>query len=184
MRHLLSILISILFPTALVVAVLLALHKPGLPSSAKNILDQYLIVHSVPAPRSLEIQRVAQATLPWYFGASLGGITYSDGGGFRTNYSYPVATVKSPSSGLDISTPAIDFTSMNKNAGLAPLTYPPSDLWCVLITEQPGEIQHVVYLGLHEDMYIAGWVLHEPFAPQTREETQELLQKVGCTINL
>ena len=63
--------------------------------------------------------------------------------------------------------------NLNLEAGRGkPLPYPPTQLWCVQVEDGTAGSDHLL-LALHEDLYVARWLVHEPATPA-------VLELVGC----
>ncbi len=63
------------------------------------------------------------------------------------------------------------------------LPFPPIEVWCVrLDSADPGA--GVVLVALHQDLYNAGWVVHELPVDWSAAERSALLKDLGCGITL
>jgi hypothetical protein len=69
---------------------------------------------------------------------------------------------------------ALTYTVENYASSAAPLPFPPEDVWCVRLKSADPTIPKVVLLALHQDMYTARWVVHEP------SDMEAMLSAVGC----
>ncbi len=125
-------------------------------------LNRYVEHQRVDAGRVWMLKKAVHAHSPYNFYAGLSGSVWGEGFYFQLDHPY---------SGLNSS---------------RPLPYPPDDLWCALLEKKSGATPAVrerktVFIALHQDLYMAEWVVHEigddPHAP----EFPEILSGLGCT---
>ncbi|GEM_PF-3357979 len=68
------------------------------------------------------------------------------------------------------------------SAGLQVISYPPAELWCVLL--KGDSQQQLVYVALHSSASTADWVIHIPNAPWGSPQLESNLQKLGCSFDM
>lgn len=67
------------------------------------------------------------------------------------------------------------------SASLQPMSYPPAELWCVLLKD--GHQQQLVYLALHNFQQNANWIIHIPIDSWGSLQLQSNLQYLGCPVD-
>jgi hypothetical protein len=146
----------------LVVAVTAAMTatspEAGVPIN--STVHQYLAIGPVSASGNTTIGQVVPAGRPWNFAPSMSKATYGSGVYFHVSQG---------------------FDPKYGNSSRA-LPYPPRDVWCVVLTDASGS-SRIVFTALHEDMYKADWILHEPAAERRTPLLGEWLASIGCDFN-
>ncbi len=69
-------------------------------------------------------------------------------------------------------------------SGGRPLPFPPVALWCVLLESPEGGAQRVIFVGRHEDMFMADWVVHEGEQAPYSAEFLDFVQQLACDLKL
>ncbi len=152
------IILALLATTAALVAFLVAAwaaSRSGLSANAQAEMDAYLGDQQAQFSQTISIVQYERAEWPWYFTPTMSDASYSDGIYYGTTHSYG-----------------------GRYGGSRPLPYPPIDLWCILLEQGDRGAQRVIYVALHEDLYTADWVVHEP--EQDRQALSADLARVGC----
>lgn len=71
--------------------------------------------------------------------------------------------------------------------GARSLPFPPTRVWCVLVTRQrPGRgiVDQVLYVALHQDLHHAEWIVHQGETAPFGQRTLETLDELGCNLRL
>jgi hypothetical protein len=157
MRRPLIALLAILVPAAIFGLLTYKSYEPGLPRSAQGTLMDYIQIKNTVFHAPIIVQQIRHATRPDNFISQMSVASYGDGIYFNTTY---------------------QFGSYASNH---PLPYPPQDLWCAVATGKQGQ-EKVILIALHEDLYIAGWTIHE--IESDSASTSTILKDVGCESNL
>jgi hypothetical protein len=134
----------------------------GLPTAVQIRLDQYTAPLS--SLRAATVRSVARAEKPWNLVEDSSQAAFGDTLRFQVD------------SGL---------------AGSLPLSYPPIELWCVLLEREEdltgdavaGAEHAVLLVGLHTSLYEAYWLVHEAVG-DTAMDLQKVLSTVGCDLDL
>jgi hypothetical protein len=137
--------------------------KTGMPRVAQARLDQYL-AYAHPSA-DVAVQTTVHAEKPWSFDKGMSGGAFGDSVYFQTD-SGPTWT---------------------EVGNLLPLPYPPRDLWCVLLNEEPTAeepLHSVVFVALHMDMYSGDWLVHEAPQEPTAPNLRASLAAIGCELGL
>ena len=167
-----KILPPLLFIVALA-AVFVISSQPGLPSDAQEELDVYLLFQQGRQGNQPNVVQVNQATAPGQFAAEMSRSSYGDSPYFQSTYGYQSPRQQSAAAQES------DVIREEDNARRA-IPYPVENLWCVYI--DGGQSLEVVYLALQEDMYNAGWLVHEGLAPAGDPNTAVTLTEIGCPL--
>jgi len=131
-----------------------------LPAGARTRLDAYLA--DAFWPGTAKVQAVARARQPWRFEPGMSGRIYGD---------------------------SVNFQTEESSGSLAPLPYPPDQLWCVLLRTEGGgpaggDRYTVAFVALHIGLYNADWVVHGARENLTHPGTLESLSAIGCDLGL
>ena len=113
------------------------------------------------------------ADVPGKFGTGMSQSSFGNSPYFRSTNGFE--SPRTQSAAAQESTVIRD----NDNSRRA-IPYPVDNLWCVYLDS--GQTLEVVYLALHEDMYNAGWLVHEGPAPTADPETVAILTEIGCPL--
>ncbi len=127
----------------------------------RSALNQYIAYKTSPPAALITVERVAQAGQPWHFSADMSSATYGDCYYFDVSY-------------CDHITQALPDP---------PLPFPPEDVWCALVqsTASNHEDRWMVYIARHEDLYNAGWIVHESSHNLSDPRLAEDLATIGCS---
>jgi hypothetical protein len=179
MRHILLILAAILAPVAMFGAVVFAAYAPGLPSEAKQVLAEYVAFRSNESTQLVQ-KAVSHAAYPRRFTAAESSASFGSGDFFDTTY-VPDARRSVIVPRPDETTPltAVVQSDTRAASGRQPL-FPPTDLWCVTLTDSAEGPSWVVLVAEHEDMYVARWVVYELGQAASASEIQVMLRNLGC----
>ncbi len=151
----------IYIPTVAVLVVIIALlwidHRQT--PAWKNKLDQYLeYLRSVGEP-AYQVVNAVQASQPTKF--------------------TPVMSTGSSSGSVILPTP--DSLDGQYLSSLQPLSYPPDQVWCVLLKDTGA--QQLVIVALHTSLYDASWIVHVPPDPWGSPTLQSSLSIIGCNFD-
>ena len=162
--------------TAIVAAVLIA-REQTLPSQAQAALYAYVFYRQSLPSESIAIERTARANFPSHLTADMSGASYGSSNFYRTTHDYrePVV-VNLPNS------PTVTPNVQNLGTG-RPIPFPPADVWCVLVKQQNQSQPQVVFVALHQDLYNADWLVHEPPADLSPRALSDRLAAIGCNLN-
>lgn len=167
---------KILPPFLLIIAlaaVFVISYQPGLPSAAQEQLDGYLLYLQGQRGNQPNVVQVNQAAAPGQFKADMSDTSYGDSPYFRTTNGYQSPRTQSAAAKESA------VIRENDNARRA-IPFPVDNLWCVYL--DGGQSLEVVYLALHEDMYNAGWLVHEGLASADDPQTVVSLTEIGCPL--
>ena len=140
MKYIWLALATLLTPIILLVATAWLLYKPGPPIAAQELLASYVTLHNRTTGESESVQSLVRSVRPGAFTPALSHITYDDGVYFGATYTVS-GSLSDPAS--------------------RPAPFPPVDLWCVTLAA-PNDQPRTILLAQHEDLYIGGWIIHEP----------------------
>jgi hypothetical protein len=156
----------------LIFIVVFAIVQANQPQDWESALERYLAHQRVFTNTELNVQTVSKAQFPWNFTenmsiAALAESVHFDTIGYKTSV---------------IPTETADFIPEGASgSGKAPLPYPPVDLWCVVLA-QNGNGQKLVFVALHQDLYNAEIVVHEPSGKIESPTLQASLIEIGCEL--
>lgn len=169
------VLTVLVLATAIVVAVLIA-REQTLPSEAQTALNEYVFYRQSLPSASVVVERVARAALPSHFTTDMSGASYGSSNFYHTAHDYrePIA-VDLPSG--SVITPSVQYVGASR-----PIPFPPADLWCVVL--KYGDQLQVIFVALHQDLYNADWLVHEPRADISARALSDKLGALGCNLDL
>jgi hypothetical protein len=183
MNRTITIVLAIFVAALTIVVAALVVREQNLPAAAQAALDKYIEYRYLPS-QAPTIRQVARASLPWNFSSNMSGATFGDSVFFGTTHSYRVQPVNPP--GFPTITPDPNAWRIvggsPSGSGGRPVPFPPTDVWCVLLQDEIPSSATVVYIALHEDLYYADWVLHEP--ARSSKEITDALSRIGCDLKL
>lgn len=153
-------------------------QQDGLPPEAQSALNRYLASENLVSSQPSSVVQLAYASRPDRFEAAFS--TASVGGNFylRTTRVYRSAATPNPLISATWPVTAGSFESPREGRALS---FPPKDLWCVLLHQEGGS-GRVVYLALHEDLYNADWIVHETAGSPGDALLGARLASVGCNL--
>lgn len=175
MRRLMAVVMAIVAPLGLVLGGLWAAAEPGLPADAQARLSAYL--QAAGAASADSVQRLSYARQPWNFTADQSGPTFADSVYFQTTHNQwaqPLAWPLAPWS----------TTPRGGSVFARPLPYPPSDVWCVRLSDASSAAVRVLFVALHADLHNADWIVHEARAQASLADTLHDLAAIGCDLGL
>ena len=161
MKRILVITLALVFPITVVAVLLVVSYTPGLPASGQQVLNYYLNDAVANEKPRAELQRITQAHNPSGFVTELYAESFGDGSYFMVSHDMNA--------------------NLHPGDNVRPLPFPPEELWCAIVAEQPNRPK-VVLVAHHEDLYKAAWVAHEVPGNPTDEAVTELLMRVGCEL--
>lgn len=133
-------------------------RRDRLPAQAQMRLDQYL-AYAFPDGQAAvtAIDRAAHPSQVTHgsLGPTFGGSTH-----FETDL-------------------GVSDTSVGSRA---PLPFPPTDVWCVLLTSVRPPAGQIVLVALHADLYSADWIVHKGPDDASSVQGHHLLSTLGCTL--
>jgi hypothetical protein len=180
MNRAIAVILALLVPMAAIVAVAMLTSAHGLPTQAQVELNEYLQYQRLVLGQTISIQQTVQATRPWNFTPQMSDATFGDSPFYRTSHTYyatPVVNSPYPS----VATPWMsDFS--NTASGLRPVPFPPEDMWCILLHQEHPTTSKVVFVALHQDLYNADWLVHEPAGELHTRELTATLSSIGCDL--
>jgi hypothetical protein len=158
----------------------------------KSELNRYIEFKASSSNSVMSLERILHAGLPWKFTAAMSGDTYGDCYNFSPSYCYnsneymptpPVlftpgclwcALVRTSGRGAEI--------SWQEPKSAVPLLFPPEDLWCALvkISDREADTSQVIYIAKHQDLYSAGWIVHESSHAIQNPQLLDDLLDIGC----
>jgi hypothetical protein len=154
-------------------AIFVISYQPGLPSDAQVELDDYLLYLQGQRGTLSNAVQVNQASQPGQFTADMSRSSYGNSPYYRTTTGYQSPW---PQSAAARESAVIQENGDSRRA----IPYPVENLWCVYL--DGGQSLEVVYLALHEDMYNAGWLVHEGLASAADPRTVASLTEIGCPL--
>jgi hypothetical protein len=166
MRRLIALLVPVLVVVATGLTLFMAQSRDGLPRPAERAAEAYLAGRQQRTGTTFIVLDSVRATRPQVLVASVRGRSYGASAYYRT---------------LDTITPTTGPFSGEIDSH-RPVPDPPQEVWCVLLEDRPnGELreQDVLFVGLHEDLYNAGWLVHES-GQGDLDALERLLDAVGC----
>ncbi len=176
MKRVLAIAVAVILPLVVLFAVFgvpVPGAEPALPSDGSAVLNGYLTFRSSQTFKRPALRRFVQAIRPTAFTAAMSGATYGDNPYYHTSFgSFSTPPRLAPATGM----PA----GAQSNSGSRPLPFPPVELWCAFLNSGDPTTPAVVFVGLHQDMYNAAWVVHEPTGAGPGELPAATLSAVGC----
>ena len=179
MRRLFGIVIALGIPMAVIAALAIATYRPGPPDAAGEMLSRYLN-YLGQTGRPAELADARPASYPRRFTANLSGPTFGNGYYFAVSYTDALQVTLSSAYWANASaiTHSVEMTPMEVGGGSGgkPLPYPPDEVWCVRLKADAPSAPAAVLLALHDDLYVAYWVVHE-LPAGTQAAT---LQEIGC----
>ena len=164
---------------AILVAVLLTI-KPNIPDPGRSALTKYLNYRYSTSDPPVTIQQYTQATMPTQFTRAMSGTSFGDSNFYRTMVDYratfivniPNLATPTPGQGE----PTYLFMSMG-----TPIPFPPEDVWCVRLNNE-SQSEQVVFIALHQSLYNADWLIHEPPGDWSAAELSKTLSTIGCEL--
>jgi hypothetical protein len=182
MRRISGILLALfMLATILFVLVPTLSSERSLPVGAQARLNAYLRNPSTFPTQSLSVHRFIQASRPWNFTPQMSAATWGDSAYYRTTHGYWVTPVSTSFLLWGSPTRSVDNLTY-AGGGPRPLPFPPIELWCVLLRQEGQASPVIVLLALHEDLYNADWILHEPSGDA--QAVAAHLAQVGCELDL
>ncbi|HSJ55983.1 MAG TPA: hypothetical protein VLC95_02315 [Anaerolineae bacterium] len=155
---LLALLLLLLLAAAAAGTAIVSDREGRLPAPAQVRLEQY-VAYAWPGGQ-VEVDRVDRAAHPTRFTEGLSGVPFGKSAYFRTE----------------------PGTADGEEGALAPLFFPPDELWCVLLKGMGPPAGQVVLVALHSDLYNADWIVHQGPADASSVEAQHLLSTLGCRL--
>jgi hypothetical protein len=148
-----------------------------LPDPARAALNQYLNYRYDSSTELVTIKFITRANMPTLFTRAMSGASIGASNFFGTNVDYRRTLVNLPS--LTTPTPAYGgptylFASMGN-----PIPFPPEDVWCVLLTDSEA---HLIFITLHQTLYNADWIVHEPPGDWSAADLSQTLSSIGCDL--
>ncbi len=134
-------------------------EKLAIPSW-KSELNQYIDFKVSPAVPPIRLQRAIKASKPWEFKVEMNSGSFSDCIYYQTDFCYkPDEILSSP-----------------------PLPFPADEVWCALLNSSSSDEGSgwVVYIARHQDLYNAGWIVHESSRGITDPQLRVDLTDIGC----
>jgi hypothetical protein len=124
-------------------------------------LNLYIAYKTSPPASLITLERAVQAGQPWRFRADMSGATYGDCYYFDVSY----------------------CDTIKQALPDPPLPFPPEDLWCALLQSTASDRvdRWVVYIARHEDLYNAGWIVHESPRSLSDSRLSDDLASIGCS---
>ncbi len=180
-RKILGVVIACALPILAILILLTSNAKRGLPATAQSAWDTYIQAqHSISPTRKIAVQQIVHATRPWNFTPQMSKAAY------RTRIENPT-----PDSfhTVNLEVSPYQFTSTGKTIAYLDLganysdAYPPEDVWCVSLKKESGQSNPLVFVVLHQDLYSAYWLVHEP-GEITSTGLMNMLAKIGCEMQL
>jgi hypothetical protein len=142
------------------------------PQEWESALESYLAHERVFSETDLNVQAVVKAESPWNFTEAMSAVAIAESVHFDT-IGYKTSNQPTATS---------DFTpGEHHDSGKAPLPYPPFDIWCVALT-QNGSERKIVFVALHQNLYNAEIVIHEPIGKLDDEIVKSNLIEIGCEL--
>lgn len=165
---------------AIVVVILAALaySEQHLSNPAQMALDRYLQYRNSTTSQFVQPAQLIHATMPSKFTREMSGTSFGDSHFYQTmvDYSNPV-NVNLPN--LATATPGL--TSATYWRGSTPIPYPPEDAWCAVLKEE-DQPEQIVIVALHQSLYNAEWLVHQPPAKLGSAEMNIILSTIGCEL--
>lgn len=171
LNRLILVILAALVPCAILVAWAALTLQPGLPSGAQTSLDRYRLYRTRPG-EDLEVRAAVRAWYPSEFTPGMSGGTYGDGTYFDVQHVYD-AVDDGPAS-------LTAAAARGSRSGSRPLPYPPTDAWCVVLAPSGAQSTRVVVLALHEDTWVAAWIVHELAEAPGTAEFAAGMERLGC----
>lgn len=177
MKRLISSSVPLILPLLFVAVVLIVLEKNRAPAWSAA-LNQYIAVENNPPTSTLEVLQAMHASQPWNFREDMSASVY--------RAAYRVVNQGNP----DIASPRVQVSATLVLESATPLSYPPQELWCVLLKYQhkSGLAPHretgysVIYVALHKDLYTAEWVVHISADCFPSQRLLQTFQAIGCKL--
>lgn len=163
MRRLIGLLVPALVALATVSLLAIFQQRQAMPGPAERALEAYLTGRQQRSGVTFTLLDAVRATRPQVLVASARGSSYGASAYYRTLDT--IAPTSEPFSG--------DIDSHR------PIPDPPQEVWCVLLEGRPNSelrVRDVVFVALHEDLYNAGWLVHE----SGQDARDSLLTEIGC----
>lgn len=180
MKRLIGIMIALFVPVTVITAAAFALYKPGLPIGAQAALDNYLRLRDPSLSQSITIRQVSRASKPQNFTDQMSRVSYDLGAYFQPTYQPPFLPLADTPTPTPVSGVPVSFAPDSGSL----ISYPPQDLWCVLLAQTAPPYRQVIFVGLYEDIYTARWVIHETLETISGQGLQAIVSRVGCKLDL
>jgi hypothetical protein len=180
MRRLIAMMIVVFVPATVITMAAFALYKPGLPIGAQAALENYIHLRYPPSSQPITIQQASQASKPQNFSDQMSSASYDVSGYFQPTYQPPFKAQVGTPSPAPTGVATVSFAPASGSG----ISYPPQELWCVLLTQTDAPKQQVIFAGLYEDIYTARWIIHETRTAASGQELQAVMARVGCKLNL
>ncbi len=171
-----TILVFTLFSAIFVLTLAFLLtREQTLPDNTRAALDKF-IGYRYPSTQPVAIQQFVHATMPSKFTPEMSGTTFGESHFYQTMVDYGGASIINLPN-LPTATPGL--VSATYWRGSTPLPFPPEDAWCVVLKdEEPAE--QILIVALHQSLYTADWIVHEPSAEPGTAEMKNILAAIGC----
>jgi hypothetical protein len=158
MKNRLRLILPLLLITAAIAGLVLAVLHPR--PAWQDTLDNYLAYLRTTGQHAYQLLTAVPSSSPANFTPQMSSETYSDSLVLQNSYN----------------------STLEYSAGLQPISYPPAEVWCVLLED--GSRQQLVYVALHNSPSSADWVVHIPSDPWGSHQLQYNLQNLGCALDL
>jgi hypothetical protein len=165
----------LILATAIVAALLIA-REQTLPSAAQAALDKYVLYRQSLPSASAMVEQVTRAAFPSNFSADMSNASYGHSHLYRTTQDD-----REPRA-VNLTHDALTTLSVQYVGADRPIPFPPADLWCVLLKHDHQ--QQVAFVALHQDLYNADWLVHEPRAAIGTRTLSDQLARLGCNLKL
>jgi hypothetical protein len=117
---------------------------------------------------------LTRSRFPNRFSDSMSVTNYSEGWYYQT--AHALLNVVATPTPAPISTAII--AEIGVEGGKRALIYPPTEAWCVTITQTDNEDRRYLLLAQHQDLYNAEWVVHE--LTTDKDRLAQILAEIGC----
>lgn len=174
LRKLLSIGFSLLAPVLAVVA--WARFQPRARYPWQELMDAYLNYRTAHNGLTFEVIQAVPAQKSWLFREDSTPQSYANLSSYSATELEANHLGAYPSQSF--------FPSVSIGDGRPPIPYPVQELWCVLLQTRTEPVYTtVVYLGLHKDLYNAGWILHEEDPDLPAANALQKAKSFGCLLS-
>ncbi|MCU0522285.1 MAG: hypothetical protein MUF84_16520 [Anaerolineae bacterium] len=153
------------------------------PETWETALQRHLAFKASGSGESWQVAMSEYATSSVHFDRKMSRVSYGTGTHYQPQVVYQTMT-PIPSDTRVVSAGAVSTSTgggLFPPIGGRPLPYPPDEVWCLLLTQEPpGATLELVYVALHMDLYNAEWAVHEVGTAPFDDAVFSGLKTIGC----
>jgi hypothetical protein len=151
--------------------------ESGFPRNAAAVVRRYLALRGQAGELWTPADQ-ASADRPWRFERVDSERVIGDSARYQTDLTFSSPVTE----GTDSTPAASGIPVTHAGGGAMPLPFPPRAVWCVWLVARagapPGQAgERLIFVALHEDLYVGAWLVHESSALG-----RQRLTHLGCAL--